>query len=245
MSKFKRRDGSEYAAVVEVGLDARSSRSKSPDLHRLLRQKRRQFASAYHRPGPVMRDRKTIFWRSMGGMRGWQIGEEWLLISAAVSVVAVLVGFLVSVHYFAGGPPWPTQLVISVQAPPSVSPFESIFLARNQSGLFGISNLSVGCRIISVRTKRLSMSKGSKISLMFPSRGPAALVRPASANPFTCPFREYIESVSGAVALDDPTEAQIMLVAKYDAPWWWPINPEVSALFALDTRSSSPRWTMK
>lgn len=178
-------------------------------------------------------------------MTGRHIGEEWLLIGGAVAVMAVLIGFVASVHHFAGGPPWPTQLVISAQTPPSASPLKGVFLAGNQSGLFKINNLSIGCRVISLRTRQFRMSKDSPASLMFPSRGPAALVPPASANAFTCPFHEYIESALGPVSLTDLTEAQIVLVAKYDAPRWWPYNPEVSALFTLDARSLPPRWVMK
>lgn len=241
----KRGAGHEYPVIVELGLDAPSKRSRPPDLRWLLQQKRRQLAAAYRRAGLTMENRKIVFGRSRGVMTGWQIREEWLLIGGAIAVMTVLVGFVASVHYFAGGPPWPTQLVISAQTPPSASPLDGVFLARNQSGLFRINNLSVGCKVISLRTKRFSMTKDSTTSLMFPSRGPAALVRPASANAFTCPFYEYIEAGSGAVSAADLTEAQIMLVAKYDAPRWWPYNPEVSALFALDVRSSPPRWMMK
>lgn len=238
----KRRDGSEYPAVIGPGLSASGSRSNPPDLRRLMQQKRRQFASVYRGAGPTMESRKIVFARSQGAMTRWQIREEWLLIGGAVAVMALLIGFVASVHHFAGGPPWPTQVVISAQTPPSASPLEGVFLASNQSGLFKINNLSVGCRIISLRTKRFSMTADPTTSLMFPSRGPAPLVRPASANAFTCPFQEYIASASGAVSLADATEAQIMLVAKYDAPRWWPYNPEVSVLFALDLRSSPPRW---
>lgn len=241
----KRGDGGEYPAVAGLGLKAPSKRSNPPDLRWLMQQKRRQFASPYRGASPTMEDRKIVFGRSRGVMTRGQIREEWLLIGGAIAVVAVLIGFVASVLHFAGGPPWPTQLVISVQTPPSASPFEGVFLAGNQSGLFTINNLSVGCRVISLRTKRFSPTNDPTTSLMFPSRGPAALVRPASANAFTCPFHEYIASVSGTVSLADATEAQIMLVAKYDAPRWWPYNPEVSVLFALDVRSSPPRWVMK
>ena len=239
----KRGDGSEYP--VGLGLGAPGKRPNAPDLRRLMQQKRRQFASAYRGASPTMEDRRIVFAQSRGVVARWQTREEWLLIGGAVAVMAGLIGFVASVHHFAGGPPWPTQLVISAQTPPPASPFEGVFLAGNQSGLFKINNLSVGCRIISLRTKRFSMTTDSTTSLMFPSRGPAPLVRPASANALTCPFNEYIASVSGAVSLADATEAQIMLVAKYDAPWWWPYYPEVSVLFALDVRSSPPRWIVK
>ncbi|HXH44015.1 MAG TPA: hypothetical protein VNK51_09240 [Bradyrhizobium sp.] len=241
----KRGDGSEYPAVVGLGLKAPNKRPNPPDLRWLLQQKRRQFASTYRGASPTMEHRKIVFGQSPGMKARWQIREEWLLIGGAVAVIAVLIGFVASVLHFAGGPPWPTQLVISAQTPPPVAPLEGEFLAVNQSGLFKINNLSIGCKIISLRTKRFSTTTDPATSLMFPSRGPAPLVRPASANAFSCPFHEYITSVSGAVSLADATDAQIMLVAKYDAPRWWPYHPEVSVLFALDVRSAPPRWVMK
>ena len=221
------------------------TQSNGPHLSRILQRKRRQIAAQYHWSGPGLERGKAMSRQPMRGIGGWHINEEWLLISVAASVMVFVVGLATYFNQFVGGPPWPMQLAIAVQAPSPASSFDSVFLASNQSGLFQINNLSVGCRIISVRTKRFSVGSDTKVSLMFPARGPAPLVRPASASPFTCPFRDYVESVSGAVSLDDPTEAHVMLVAKYDAPWWWPFNSEISALFALDTRSSPPRWIRK
>lgn len=216
---------------------------KEPDLRRVLRQKRNRLAAVHRGPGQTPERAELAGAESPRPVRPWYVWEEWLLLtSAAVSVVALFVVFMVSVHHFTGGPPWPTRPVISAQAPRSASPFDSVFFVANQSAFFAIHNLSVGCRVISIGAKRLSSAKDSENSLMFPALGLKPLVEAASTNAFTCPFREYMEMAVGAGLLNDVNEAQIMLMAKYDAPWWYPFSPQVSTLFTLNTRSSSPQW---
>lgn len=214
---------------------------KEPDLSRILQRKRNQLAAAHDWPGLTQERAALSGRRSPRGITRWFVGEEWLLISAALGVVAIFAGLMVSVHRFAGGPPWPTQPVISAQARSSTSPFDSIFLITNQSAFFDIRNLSVGCRIISARVKS-SSSNDFKGSLMLPAVGLEPRVRSASANSFTCPFRDYSELAASAGLLDDPGEAQIMLMAKYDAPWWYPYSPQVSTVFTLNTRNPPPQW---
>lgn len=216
---------------------------REPDLRRILQQKRNQLAPVHRLPGQRPEGVELTGSRSTRRVRPWYVWEEWLLLtSAAVGVVALFVGFLVSVHHFAGGPPWPTQPVISVQAPRSASPFDSVFSVANQSAFFAIHNLSVGCRVMSIGAKRLSSAKDPENSLMFPALGLKPLLEAASTNAFTCPFREYMEMAVGTGLLNDASEAQIMLMAKYDAPWWYPFSPQVSTLFTLNTRSSPAQW---
>lgn len=217
------------------------AKATAPDLARILKLKRRQFAAEYRWPGPRSERGKAMSSQATR-IGSWQIREEWLLIAAAAGIPVFVVSFITYFTQILGGPPWPTQLVITVQASSRTSPFDSVFLAGNQSGFFSVNNLSVGCRIISMRGRHFSLTKESKESLMFPSRGPSPIVRPASANPFTCPLREYVQSAAGSVSADDPIEAQILLVAKYDSPWWYPFGSQVSALFSLNTRSSPPGW---
>jgi hypothetical protein len=216
---------------------------KEPDLRRILEKKRNRLAAVRRWPGqPPERDELASV-RSTRRVRSWYLREEWLLLtSAAVSVMVFFVGFMVSVHFFAGGSPWPAQPVISAQAPSSASPFDSVFYVANPSAFFAIHNLSVGCRVMSIGAKRLSSTQDPKDSLMFPALGLKPLVEAASTNAFTCPFREHLEMVAGADLLNDAREARIMLMAKYDAPWWYPLSPQVSTLFTLNTRRSPPQW---
>jgi len=158
------------------------------------------------------------------------------------------VGFVASVYQISGGPPWPTDPVFSLQPPSSASPFDTPFDVANKSGLFEIRELSIHCEIRFLKSKRMTVTRDFRGKLLFPSRGPNPTLAAGTVSAFTCPFREALDRNGfGAGALDEPSEAQILIVGTHEMPWWrhgfW-ANPhrETPAVFTLDVKTIPPRW---
>jgi hypothetical protein len=179
--------------------------------------------------------------------RRWFKAAKWLIVSFVFGLIALIA----SAYQLAGGPPWPIEPAITPQMPSAASPFNNPFDVANKSGLADVYDLSIKCRIVYLKSARLTVTKDFRGGLIFDSKGTNPILLAGSTpQQFTCPFREFLDRLGlGASALDEPTEARIALIARYRMPsWWLPswFNPEhtTEVVYTLDTKTSPPRWSV-
>ena len=157
-------------------------------------------------------------------------------------LVVFLVGVLGLIATICGiwGPIWPTRPVFFPGFPSNASPFDVPFNVINKSIIFDLKNLSVSCKLISIRLE--SETDGSVVerrSGVISARGVGNIVA-AQSRSYSCPVNR------GVIRVENPrvARAQIAFLSEYDSPW--PLMPKVrteSEVFTLSTATNPPQWT--